>query len=695
MIQVRCPECGYVQTLSEERFVALKEDFLTCPHCSAKVPKHWDPTTGETVPEETRHKMLAFSRRILNGRNLAAEVVYALEALVRHYGPLEDSDKALGVGYATLGENSKAEEFLVRAGEQAPEDRQVRQGLLQVYVALGKFHEAAEIGKALIDECGSHSNPEDVVRLALAMNGLSRSEDARALLDRFPDLDARNPVVKHAVKEINRTSSRGLRSLFGDKGTIKRLFSGVGKGGLLRLGHRSGASRATAGHPEDPQVAAGSVDSPHGDQQVRQTQSDVLPEVPVVLEYWIYTQHTDIPKWEDIRRMLAGQLPEREEREQTFAFLECLVERDELAIEYILKHDARDLFDYPEEMIPHNAKEFGEEDRRNLLDAAMIVRIRLSLAEPQGLDCLVFMLKFVEAVRSCTSGIVQDAVSHALWGGDPWKAAVEHGAEMTIESHIQLEILEEGSGVWIHTHGMQKFGLPDLEAEGIPAEWAHAGRKLVIKASEALAAMRESGVDLRSPIELPGTQVDVAVGFRPQDEEGHFPVGSARLFPYPRHEAATDPDSVRRALELLATPPQAHIQAAEDGKHAPVDSAPESPEEARTNELREKLISAHRQARSELPAFKRSFQESRSVPDCVHAVKVGFAVRSGIYEWMWVSLGEWRGGSMMGHLENTPQLRKDLHKGNMVHIQEGEIFDWVITKGGDVHQGAFTEGIIS
>ena len=124
MIQVRCPECGYIQTLSEERFMSISEDFLHCPHCNAKVPKEWNQQESDSVPEEARHKMLAFSRRILNGGAVAREVVFALESLVRHYGPMEESNKALGLGYAAMGEKSKAEEFLRAARHESPKDPQ-------------------------------------------------------------------------------------------------------------------------------------------------------------------------------------------------------------------------------------------------------------------------------------------------------------------------------------------------------------------------------------------------------------------------------------------------------------------------------------------------------------------------------------------------------------------------------------------
>lgn len=72
-------------------------------------------------------------------------------------------------------------------------------------------------------------------------------------------------------------------------------------------------------------------------------------------------------------------------------------------------------------------------------------------------------------------------------------------------------------------------------------------------------------------------------------------------------------------------------------------------------------------------------------------MKVGFPAQGGKYEWMWVTLDAWRGQSLVGHLESSPVLRKDLSKGSRVQITEAEIFDWVIVQSGDVLEGAYTE----
>ena len=172
------------------------------------------------------------------------------------------------------------------------------------------------------------------------------------------------------------------------------------------------------------------------------------------------------------------------------------------------------------------------------------------------------------------------------------------------------------------------------------------------------------------------------------DSEGHFPAGSLKIRPFQSGSDPRESDSIRRALSDFVLPARSHSSLGR--KSEPKDKHHISD---RGEALRQKLLEAHKRAREELPLFKTSFQQRTGSDEHVHAVKVGFPTQSGDYEWMWISLDAWRGQSIVGYLENTPVLRKDLEMGSRVQITEGEIFDWVITSSGDVLRGGYTERI--
>lgn len=695
MIQVRCPECGYLQTLSEERFLSISDDFLNCPHCHSKVPKEWTPTESEAIPEEARHKMLAFSRRILNGGDVVRDVVYALDSLVHHHGPMEESNKALGIGYAVLGETKKAEDFLIQARAESPADREILGSLLGVLVAQDKFHEAVEVGRALDRQAGRLQD-EDVARLAIAFVGVERVDEARDLLDSYPNLDPRNALVKQARRELKRSTGLGLRALFGERSKIHRFLGGAGRESFKSLTDRAMSFIAPPEHLRSTPRAELGAPELKKERTVSEPVNPAIKKIQPVMEYWIYAPGTEIPRWEDIREQLGQQHSHKADRERDFKFLESALEKNCLTIDYVLKQDAEELFNYPEELIPLNSRDLDDNDRRNLLEAKMIVRLSLAVSDLPHTSYLPFMVMFVESVRRLTRGLVQDAVSHTLWGTALWQDHSRQPLENLVDSHIQFELLDEGGEVWIHTHGMQKFGLPDMEMEGVPAELAPPARAMVVLVGETLISSSSKKLNSRAPLSVPNTPFLFKVELRPQDDENHFPAGSLKILPYVSDYDPQSPAAIKHVLTMLNSKVASHCNS---GRKAEPPAAPTASQdtaaEAVTNAVRERLLKAHKKARTDLPIFKKTFQQANGTHRHVYAVKVGFPAPGGDYEWMWVSLTAWRGQFLVGNLENTPVLRKDLQKGSRVQVSEGEIFDWVISDSGKIVEGAYTEQIAS
>jgi uncharacterized protein YegJ (DUF2314 family) len=674
MVHVRCPECGFLQIMSEERFLSISDEYIGCPHCNAQVPKKWEPQE-DSVPEEAHHKMVAFSRRILNGGGVSREVVFALESLVRHYGPVEESSKALGLGYAAMGERNKAEEFLKAAAQEFPDDREVLHCLLDLLFQRNKFDELVQFGETLASLDPSGIGSGDVARLALAYVGMNNPEKAKTVLDSYPHIDSRDALVKKAKKVLNKSEGSGIRSLLGKQGPLQRLLLEAGKGSLKTLSDRArsfvaGSGRNSHGHPAKQR-------------QAETVSTAVTGTSPAVLEYWIYTLGKLIPTWDDLRTQLVDCCSGRSERQQMFRFLENAIEKNSLSIEYILRHESEALFLYPEELIPCNSRDLSDEDRTTLAQAEMIVRLRLTHAQTDaGIDYLVFAAKFVETVRSLVNGVVQDAASHVLWGTEQWKKHVQQPSRL-VETNLHFEILADDGNAWIHSHGMQKFGLPDIEMEGIPEDLANRGRMVVLAVAQLLIKKRGE-CSIESEIEIPGVPAMLNLEPQASDQEGHFPNGSLKIRLVPDTESTLD-----NARSILSSVSSRMSHASLGRRSEPVADAVESEKVPVT--VRMDMVEAHKQARQALPLFKTSFQQSVASDEHIHAVKVGFPAQGGKYEWMWVTLDAWRGQSLVGHLESSPVLRKDLSKGSRVQITEAEIFDWVIVQSGDVLEGAYTE----
>jgi len=400
------------------------------------------------------------------------------------------------------------------------------------------------------------------------------------------------------------------------------------------------------------------------------------------------------PKREAIRHRLAELQPMSEARDRLLRLLDSFTDRKELSVDYIFRRDAEELFSFPGEILPKNSRKLGKDDLDTLAAAAMVLRVRLVTSDVATLDYLDVMVRYVEAARDLTGGVIQDAISHTLWGGAEWKSKMpSNHLSRVIASHVQWDALDESGAVWIHSHGMQKFGLPEIELEGIPTDLAAPALTLMTLVGETLLERRGSEVDLEEQFSIRGTSLRFVMQARPSDEERHFPVGSLRILPYVQDYDPRTRDTTRHVLRILQSKLRGDPGLAARSARAPSPRAAGEP--SVSSNLKQRLLDAHTKAKTELDQFKRSFHGSTEITEAVHAVKVGFPVREDEYEWMWVTVDAWNGTSLAGRLENNPVLRKDLVKGCRVQLSEGEIFDWVIASEGHILEGAFTEQIAS
>ncbi|MDQ1237972.1 MAG: hypothetical protein QG577_156 [Thermodesulfobacteriota bacterium] len=693
MIQVRCPECSYLQTLSEERFSNISEDFLNCPHCHARIPKQWTPVNPDNVPDDVRHRIVAFSRRILNGGEVSKAVVSALEALVRRHGQIESSLKALGIGYAYLGESKKAEEYLLLALDEPVDSEDILRWLLKVQLDLKNYDEAYKTGTRLTSLEGVIVRDEDVARTALALMGLERDEEARYLLESYPNLDKTNATVKKVLRKMNRGKTINQSSWYSALRLFNNLMATSGKHRFQTLRDKAVSlikSNIVAGHSEKREFEGRGSRSRQRFPIVNDLKSVVHPRT-VHMEYWIYCPTEQVPDWQKINNDLETSCSNDLELKSCFAQMDHLIHQGALTIEYVTRSEAEDLFEYPEDMLPRNSRGLSDADVDTVKDARMIVRLRFLQRVDNTALWLHFVALVAEVFRSMTHGVVQDVVSHTLWGEREWKKNLIGTTGVRLDSHVNCEAVEESDGLWIHTHGMQKFGLPELELEQVPGELAVQAPKLMLMIARTLLQMNPIQGSVVGPLSVASTPFSFSLSMRNPDDEGHFPGGSCMVKAFMRGHDPNKSDATHEVLTRIA----AHNESVQSSSG---DTSVETEEDLKII-LRDKLLHAHKRARTDLPLFKRSFRREGTSDGRVHAVKVRFDSEQGEHEWMWVSLDTWKGRELEGYLANSPVLIKSLAKGSRINVSDKDIFDWVIMSNGSVLEGGFTEtqrtGVIS
>jgi len=107
----------------------------------------------------------------------------------------------------------------------------------------------------------------------------------------------------------------------------------------------------------------------------------------------------------------------------------------------------------------------------------------------------------------------------------------------------------------------------------------------------------------------------------------------------------------------------------------------------------EQLLAASRRARAQLPVLRQLFAEGLRPGEFI-LVKAPFAVPGGGQEWMWVEITAWKGSMIKGLLKNEPFNIPDLHGGQIVEVNQENVFDYIRRHPDGTQEGNMTAAII-
>ncbi|HEU5439688.1 MAG TPA: tetratricopeptide repeat protein [Ktedonobacterales bacterium] len=182
-------------------------------------------------------------------------------------------------------------------------------------------------------------------------------------------------------------------------------------------------------------------------------------------------------------------------------------------------------------------------EAQTLQTGTLGLELRLSGGAVRPLDALEFTLKVVGVLLGLTDGVCLDPAAQRCFGraqlaqltsGDPLMHVTIHDEAWDADSR------------WLHTHGMQKFGRPELDLVGVPLTLEPEGRALLCDVAVSLAA----GALLAAGGELDlgdaGTAMAVAA---PTDLDHQAPYGRLRLVESLLPGQASDSE---RAAQMLA-----------------------------------------------------------------------------------------------------------------------------------------------
>lgn len=295
----------------------------------------------------------------------------------------------------------------------------------------------------------------------------------------------------------------------------------------------------------------------------------------------------------------------------------------------------------------------GSPEAREFLEKARgFYRVSFVPGKPQPSVAVFEALWTVRALLEKFEGIVIDITAFKLHLSSDVEEITE--LDFDIRDHVSVHAVEmEGGRVWVHSHGLTKFGMAELELFQITEDDLPAAETFMHELSGDIAFGH--GPPPRTPV---ATSVGVAFMLIPSDE------GRANLrVPLDFFEGHEGP-----MLTVVGT----------DGRHTLTELLSQYRErfEEETDEERQALLTM---AEKSLPAFKARFQRKGLMEPLTFLVRAPFEVHpegedeSPEAEQLWAEVMTWEDATIVGRLVDGGQATTEWRKGAHVEIEESQV----------------------
>jgi hypothetical protein len=109
----------------------------------------------------------------------------------------------------------------------------------------------------------------------------------------------------------------------------------------------------------------------------------------------------------------------------------------------------------------------SELDRQALRAANAAFRLSVVRPGADPANAVRFQVQIADALVDRFGGVLLDPQVQLLWGAESWRSAGTAG-DLDLRRHLVIHAEDHEAGLWVHTHGMLRFGKPDLELFEVP-----------------------------------------------------------------------------------------------------------------------------------------------------------------------------------------------------------------------------------
>ena len=357
------------------------------------------------------------------------------------------------------------------------------------------------------------------------------------------------------------------------------------------------------------------------------------------------------PKPEPVPEAEVREAFESDEVELTFGENGCLfsVSADETRVD--VKFDVRtEGLGWTPELLTGTI-----EAHQMLKNARGFYRVAFEPGKPQGSVAVFEALWCIRSLLENVSGVVVDVTSFKIHTAEDIEEITE--LDFDIRDHITLHAVEAGTTgtpMWVHSHGMAKFGLMDVEIFSLSEK----------DLQPAETFFHELCTDLafgQGPTTRTAVSTSVGMGFQllPCDE------ARRNLFAVPPETF----DGHESGFLTVVSP---------EGRHS-LSEVLAQYRDRFDEETVEEAADLLQQAKAMLPAFKARFLRRGLMEPLTFAVRAPFEVHpdggkgEAEEEQLWVDVLQWEDAALVGKLVDGGESTTEWRKGAHVEIEESQI----------------------
>lgn len=151
--------------------------------------------------------------------------------------------------------------------------------------------------------------------------------------------------------------------------------------------------------------------------------------------------------------------------------------------------------------------------------ARWVVTLELSRRIPGSIgEAISFGMELGDRLALLTRGVVLDEVCRRYYLPGEWRIP-DRASQTDAREHVSLRLVDDdGGGIWMHTHGLVKFGLAELEVRQLAPEHADAATWLL----SDLAQRSADGAVLREGQTVGAREVPLMLRLGGPKTSSHF-----------------------------------------------------------------------------------------------------------------------------------------------------------------------------